>query len=114
MIEHVENPFIALREMVRVSNKFVELYCPHRLDDWLSQTFKRNVFHKGYFGCGWFKNAAQVLECESKVDVSATLGLPSNWFSLFHVPHEIHARLIKRRSSSLFIPEAEHQLLGQL
>jgi hypothetical protein len=65
-IEHVPDPFLMFRELMRVSGRKVVVKCPHRLG-----SGGRRPFHINYFDEGWFKVAAfrvGVL-CETFVNV---------------------------------------------
>jgi predicted SAM-dependent methyltransferase len=53
VIEHVDNPFAMLREMVRVARIRITVRCPHRLGDRFF--IKRSPYHVNFFGATWFK-----------------------------------------------------------
>jgi hypothetical protein len=93
VIEHVSNPLLFLRELVRVSNWRITLLCPHRLGDRLLNP--PNPFHKSYFSSRWFERAIQLLGCFGVVTLSKIKLWPSNLLPLLHVPYEIQADFFK-------------------
>jgi ubiquinone/menaquinone biosynthesis C-methylase UbiE len=76
VIEHVDKPMLMLQEMVRVSNRYVLVRCPHRL----KITFHgiRYKAHKNKFGNLWFKQAFEMLHCHVIHNDNRTtwLGIP--------------------------------------
>lgn len=100
VIEHVENPYLMLSEMVRVSNGNVELFCPHKLGDRIYAHIylhKGSVpFHKGFFNKRWFYTASEKLACHCLAEYSKFLGVPFEGFSIFSVPLELHVKLRRR------------------
>lgn len=58
VLEHVENPALALKELVRVANRLVELEVPHYLSRMAkSEKHKKGdvaLFHVCSFRCNWF------------------------------------------------------------
>lgn len=94
VIEHVDNPFLLLKEMVRVSNCKVVVYCPHKLGERL--TVGNNSYHKGFFNKSWFYRAAKKLQVNcAKVEYSKLIGIPSEFFSLLQVPYELRVEIRK-------------------
>ena len=55
VIEHVNEPMRMLSEMARVSSRFVEVRCPHRL------CLERNKAHKNKMCPSWFRKAFAIL-----------------------------------------------------
>lgn len=92
-IEHVDDPFGLLAEMVRVSSFKVVVVCPHRLGE--RATLRRNPFHRWFFGVGWFHRAAKRLGCSCRVRVSGYRFLPCEFFCLFRLPYELTVELVK-------------------
>jgi ubiquinone/menaquinone biosynthesis C-methylase UbiE len=94
VIEHVDNPFLLLTELVRVSKCKVIIYCPHKLGERL--TVGKNPFHKGFFNKSWFYRAARKLEVNAaKVEYSRLIGIPSEFIGLFQVPYELRVEIRK-------------------
>jgi len=72
-IEHVENPFQLLREMVRVSSCKVNIICPHRYGDRMQG---KNPFHRNFLSKGWFFGALEKIpNCYGKVEYTKHLPL---------------------------------------
>ena len=51
LIEHVENPYLLLDELIRVTKNKVIVKCPHRYS-FIAKSFE----HKHYFNKTWFAN----------------------------------------------------------
>ena len=69
VIEHIFNPFLFLKELVRVSSHRIEIKCPHRFGDKFCQTFfrRKNIVHLHYFGAKWFvENGKKFQHCVGK------------------------------------------------
>jgi len=61
LIEHVDDPYLLLRELIRVSSKVTEIYTPHRF-------YKMgNPIHKCHFTQTWFNKALKKIGCENFV-----------------------------------------------
>lgn len=99
VIEHVQNSFFMLNEMVRVSSKTVIVKCPHRYGDRaVIKTRKwRKRFHINHLNINWFKKAADKLNCGCACTYSSWYYIPHAMFSLFKFPYEITAVLTKRK-----------------
>ena len=93
VIEHVDNPFLLFKEMLRVSNSKIVVVCPHKLGDRLRG---KNIFHKHFFSKSWFYNAARRFPgCFVNVEYSKFAGVPSNFFPVFSVPLELRVEIRK-------------------
>jgi ubiquinone/menaquinone biosynthesis C-methylase UbiE len=94
VIEHVDNPFKMLKEMVRVSQDRVVVFCPHALGERATQ--RRNPFHRSYFKKSWFLRASRVL-CVNSVVVSYSKlrGFPSEFFPILVLPFELKTEIRK-------------------
>ena len=55
-IEHVQNPFLMLREMYRVAERKVIVRCPHKKGSGAVMPY-----HLNHFDEGWFKKASDIL-----------------------------------------------------
>ena len=87
LIEHLIEPMIMLKEMVRVSSRFIIIRCPHRfaLNTFI---FHRNKAHVNKFNVKWFKQAFEMLGVYLlKTDVVV---------GLFGIPEEIRVKGEKR------------------
>jgi len=65
-IEHVQNPFLMLREMCRVAERKVIVRCPHR-----KGSAARMPNHLSYFDEEWFKKASDILGFRSNQFITA-------------------------------------------
>ena len=90
-IEHVDDPFLMLKEMCRVSKHRVEVICPHRYGH-RAKGYDKGV-HKSLFTARWFEMAFQKLGCiRIRVHYSRYRYKPSRWFPLVCLPEEIFAK----------------------
>lgn len=85
-IEHVHNPFLMLKEMVRCSSKYVTVICPHR---WHSLFYLHRGHHLSFLNKKWFYSAAIKLKCFLRITYSEM----SVFLSL---PRELTAYLVKQ------------------
>lgn len=93
VIEHVKNPFLLLKEMIRVSRCKIVIFCPHRLGDRLQG---KNPFHINFLNKSWFYTAVRPLNCRGvKIDYSRYLNLPTDFFCLFRMPIEMRVEIRK-------------------
>lgn len=85
VIEHVDNPYRMIREMLRVSAYEIKIITPHRF---FSGTFKAE--HKHAFNRTWFLQTLRKLGIYSIYTCySAFSGFPHPFLSLFRLPSEI-------------------------
>jgi len=54
VLEHLNHPFKAFKELCRVSRGFIEVEVPHRLS-----RYAKMPFHVSYFDGKWFRDAAR-------------------------------------------------------
>jgi|YelNatPaOPRAMG01_1025707.scaffolds.fasta_scaffold27363_3 ubiquinone/menaquinone biosynthesis C-methylase UbiE len=92
-------PYKALKELVRVASKTIEVYVPHRFS--LSNCEKKFWIrrHNAFFNLKWFETSVQRIEKELNVKLSilsAVLYKPLLIYFLM-MPDEIHLILIKRK-----------------
>lgn len=93
VIEHVKNPFLVLKEMIRVAKCKIVIFCPHRLGDRMQG---KNPFHINLLNKSWFYKTTKSLNCRNvKVEYSKYFNLPTDFFSLFHIPIEIKVEIRK-------------------
>jgi ubiquinone/menaquinone biosynthesis C-methylase UbiE len=57
VIEHVDKPYLALKELIRVSNYHVVIKCPHRFGK-----HAKGATHKNHFTRTWFVRALNSLQ----------------------------------------------------
>jgi len=91
VMEHLENPFKALKEMVRVlkSNGEIEITTPHRMMP------MNNPTHKQHFTRSWFKKASTHLNCLCHVTVIAWRFLPHPYITLIRLPAQLKITIKK-------------------
>lgn len=93
VIEHVDNPYLLFKEMIRVSKSKVTILSPHKLGDRL---LGKNFYHKNFFSKSWFYMAGrQFPDCFVTVEYSKFVGVPSDFISIFHVPLELRVEVRK-------------------
>ncbi len=84
VIEHVENPFIMVREMLRVSSYEIKIVTPHRFFS------KKHPFHKHCFNRTWFIQTLRRMGINSVYTCYSDFwGFPHLFLGLFHLPSEI-------------------------
>ena len=59
VVEHLDTPIQLLKELIRVSNHYVEIVCPHRY-----RTNAKQIGHKQFLNVAWFHNALQQIKRE--------------------------------------------------
>jgi ubiquinone/menaquinone biosynthesis C-methylase UbiE len=74
VIEHLDNPVKAIKEMLRVAKKRVVIYVPWR--DGLGVVLHRNKGHKCSFNKKWFWEFARINNLSIDVSYSESLWLP--------------------------------------
>jgi len=92
VIEHVENPYLLLRELLRVARGTVHIKTPHRLSK-----YSKTPYHKHYFNRTWFSKVLKNYRTE------ITLSYEPLWpkFPYIQRPLEIQVKIIKRPKNSL-------------
>lgn len=95
VIEHVQNPFLFLKEIVRVSKCEIIIRTPHKL------CRKANPYHKQHFTKTWFAKALKKLGISNyEINYSNFSYYPHHFISLFKVPKEISIRILKQLPTS--------------
>jgi len=90
VIEHVENPFLLLKELLRVSRRTVEITTPHRLHK------IDNPAHKSHFTKTWFYRALTRLGVQPenlKIEISAWDVYPHIFIPLVRLPRIIQVKI---------------------
>jgi SAM-dependent methyltransferase len=88
LIEHVDNPYLLLQELIRVSRRLVEIYTPHRLLGWRHH----HPGHRCHFTLTWFAKALAKIGCEQThytIGISEYRYLPHSLVCLARLPIEI-------------------------
>jgi len=99
VIEHVDNPFAMLREMVRVARIRVTVRCPHRLGERFF--LKQSPYHVNFFGAAWFGKAFRKLNCISIVDIINYISFPNKFITLLRLPYEMQIDALKCNSPEI-------------
>lgn len=91
-IEHIDNPILFLKELIRVSKDLVIITCPHRLGEALGIKSK---YHKYSFNVSWFRKVLKGYPHEIYVRYE---GFPKfiPYFSLFQLAAEIRVEISKK------------------
>ena len=87
VIEHVHDPFLMLKEMVRCSKKYIKVICPHR---WFTLFQLNRGHHVSFLNKKWFISAASKLHCFIVQIKYSEMSI------LFSLPIELTVYLIKQ------------------
>jgi len=82
VIEHVKNPVLLLKELIRVSNSHIRLRCPHRYCRYHPPS------HINFFTVKWFSKVLRKLNVGYYITTKMR-GFPFSFLSLIQMPHEI-------------------------
>lgn len=93
MVEHLRNPELAIKEMLRVSKSRVNIVCPHRFGHYARIT----PDHIQFFNKRWFTRLADKLGVKTNVRTTFEPGLYFGVCSLFMRPCEL---IVEYRKSS--------------
>jgi len=90
-------PYKALKEIIRVASKAVEIYVPHRFAERKFWT-KRNPGHRAFFNLKWFEDVIPRIEKELNVNLSVLSEVIYKPLIIYFLmmPDEIHLTLSKR------------------
>jgi len=95
VIEHVDDAFLMLKELIRVSGNKVEVYTPHRM------LRMKDKEHKCHFTKTWFDKALNYLNISAyEISISKYYHLPHTYISLVRLPYEIKVKIIVDRSAT--------------
>jgi hypothetical protein len=89
-IEHVDKPFLALKELVRVADRHVVIHCPHRFG-WNSRGDKNRINRS------WFVSALTNLQAQFEPLYFRT-GISRKRTFLFFVPEEIEVEVFRGKA----------------
>ena len=87
VIEHIDNPFVMLKEMVRVARIRVTVRCPHRLGERFFR--KQTPYHVNFFGATWFNEVFHSFNCFSVVDIINYASFPNKFLPILKLPLEM-------------------------
>jgi len=93
VIEHVKDPYLLFKEMLRTSNSKVVILCPHRFGDRLQG---HNPYHIHFLNKSWFFKVARNFNVFISIVYSDYLHVPFRFLSLFRVPLEMKVKLQKK------------------
>lgn len=96
LIEHVSNPFLLLKELIRVSSRRVYISCPHRYSPG-----NKKPGHKHFFNVLWFGKALNRINTDVSLyyTVETTVKeFPKVPVCAFRLPSEIIVKVRKRKS----------------
>lgn len=92
LVEHLENPEYAIKEMVRVCNGQVRITCPHRYGSYA----KVSADHKQFLNKRWFLRLAEKLGVQVHVRTVFMPVLYLGPVGLLMRPHELVVELRKK------------------
>jgi len=93
-IEHVDNPFLFLSELIRVSKNEVMLTTPHRFCP------RMNPFHKYHFTKTWFVKALRKLGIPRdnfRIRIIGYIHLPYEYLPIVRLPRNILVEVRKKK-----------------
>lgn len=85
VIEHVDDPYLLVEELLRVVKDTLEIRCPHRFS-----CDSKMPYHKHYFNRKWL---ARVFR-DYIIEVDMTYWFPFTFLGLLRLPHEIRLEVI--------------------
>jgi ubiquinone/menaquinone biosynthesis C-methylase UbiE len=90
-IEHVNDPFLMLKEMARISKRRIIIKCPHRF-----ASHRIKPLHVNRLNITWFENAAKKIRLTviSK-KVSSWRSIPHSYIPIVSFPQEITMVFVK-------------------
>jgi len=88
VIEHVENPYMLLRELLRVTKNKLIITCPYRFSG-----YAKSKQHKHYFSKSWFENELKKLNV-ALFKVAVVLDLERD---ILKFPLQIIVKIFKMR-----------------
>jgi len=119
VIEHLDEPFRLVCEMMRVAKQKVTIICPNGLGDRLNR-LHRSGFHKQFLNKKWFSKVAREFGSTIDVKYSSFWSFPHDNAPLLQIPSEISAVIRKvsletvNTSRHDFVSAVEVPLLEQV
>jgi SAM-dependent methyltransferase len=97
VIEHVHNPYLMFRELIRVSKRKVVVKCPHRRGDPLSGNGRlwNKQHHINSFNQTWFRSMAKKLDLACEAEVTRYKFIPHEYLPLIQLPLEMTITILK-------------------
>jgi len=98
VIEHLKNPYLFLKETIRVSKDKITIICPHRYGDKMANLFHgkwNNPYHLHFLNKKWFFKQLKNYLVFYNIDYTKFIYLPSSFFSLFRLPLEMRLEIRK-------------------
>jgi len=103
VLEHVEEPVKALKELIRVSRDMVTIKVPHRF----SRNAKRDPSHINFFNVRWFKKALKHLHVDLYHIEVKHRGFPHPYVAVLNFPEEIIVRIRKGGRARRYTSESK-------
>lgn len=94
IIEHVRNPYLFLKEMIRISKDKIVILCPHRLGDRL-QGGRNNPYHLHFLNKKWFFKQLKNFKVAYNIDYTQFFHVPFGLISLVRLPLEMRVEIRK-------------------
>jgi ubiquinone/menaquinone biosynthesis C-methylase UbiE len=96
-IEHVQNPFLMLSELVRVSKHKIIVKCPHVIGE--NRASRYSLAHLHHFRARWFWDSFRRLPVlKPTIFYSKYQSFPHDWIPLIRLPSEITCIVIKKKN----------------
>ena len=98
VIEHLRNPYLFLKETIRISKDKVIIICPHRYGDRVINLFHgkwNNTFHLHYLNKKWFFEQLKNYLVGYDIKYTRFVYLPFFPFCLFCLPLEMKIKIWK-------------------
>lgn len=89
VLEHLENPIVAIKELIRTSSDMVLIRVPHRF----SVNAKADKTHISFFNKTWFARSLRQLGVLYRVE--AFYSPRPKYLPIFNLPHEIKVTIHK-------------------
>ena len=102
ILQYIDHPYLALKELLRVSTNKVVVVCPHKYGAKIKGEYRQ---HRSVFNKKWFGVAVANLNFLVDANYSSFLFWPNQTFPLFRVPYQITVKM-----SRIPLPMATQQV----
>ena len=98
VIEHLKNPYLFLKEVIRISKDKIIIICPHRYGDKIINLFHgkwKNPYHLHFLNKKWFYKQLKNYLVVYNIEYTKFIYLPFSFFCLFRLPLEMKIKIWK-------------------